>query len=146
MDVASLRAEYKRNGAVCLRGFLTEEWLTKAADGISGVLTRSSKDTLQQPYVSGTRPDFRDFGNWKTDQGIKEFVFKSPLARTVAELLESQKVTLYYDQILIKDPHDISIAPFHEGMSSYPFDGNQVRKSIFLLDWQRRKVLILTKL
>ncbi|OQV22044.1 Selenoprotein O [Hypsibius exemplaris] len=125
IDIASLKKEYERNGAICIRGFLGEEWLAKAADAADAVFKEPSRLVQHSPYRSGNGELLVDYGNWKRQETIREVVFNSPIAKIVAELMASRTVTLYHDKICVKDPGDNQLAPFQEEMSNYPFSGQQ---------------------
>ena len=124
--MASLQAEYKRNGAVCVRGFLSPKWLTKAAEACEAVFQQPSKLVQHKPYRSGSGEVLEDYGNWKSQAALKDVIVNSPIAKVVASLTESKTVTFYHDKICRKDPQDMALAPFHDELSSFPFEGNQV--------------------
>ena len=55
-----------------------------------------------------------------------EFAVRSPAAQIAAKLMRLDEVRYFYDQILIKDPGTLARVPWHNDLSYWPFDGNNL--------------------
>lgn len=127
MDFQKVIQEYNANGAVLFRDCLPEEWVQKVATAIEKVYHTPAKDTKYCSIGGGAITNFRDFANWQNVSELKEVVTESPIPKLVGQLMNSRTVTLFYDQIIVKDPRDLDLTAFHVEMSHYPFVGDQVR-------------------
>jgi hypothetical protein len=44
---------------------------------------------------------------WTYNAAFKQFVFESPAARIAARMMRANKVNIFYDQLLIKEPAEL---------------------------------------
>ena len=130
MDMEKLRLQYKKNGVVVLRDFLPEDWIQRGIAGVENIFSHPSKFAQTFPYLYGEGSYFRDYGNWKENTDIRELIFKSPIAKAVAEVVDTSTITLYHDQTIVKDAGNMSLVGFQQRMSNYPFTGSQVTYSV----------------
>ena len=47
---------------------------------------------------------YDDYCNWQRIEEYKEFIFNSNIAKIAAQLMQSKKVNLFHEHILIKEP------------------------------------------
>ncbi|GAV03167.1 hypothetical protein RvY_13634 [Ramazzottius varieornatus] len=134
MDVNKLKEVYKQKGAVILRDFLSEEWIQRGINGVEQVFANPSKYAQTFPYVYGEGHYFRDYGNWKDNVDIRDLIFKSPIVKAIADIVDSRSVTLYHDQTIVKDPRNMLLVGFQQRMSNYPFAGSQGCTAYVTLD------------
>ncbi|HJP16719.1 MAG TPA: phytanoyl-CoA dioxygenase family protein [Acidimicrobiales bacterium] len=129
------REALKKDGVVCLRTALDTSWLSVIEDGIVDALTGASAD-LEVVKREGDEGRFSfSSGAWRSVKPFQRFIFDSPLADLVWPLLDSSTLTLFYDFLLIKEPHsDSALTPWHQDHSYYPLDGTKVVNSWVALD------------
>jgi ectoine hydroxylase-related dioxygenase (phytanoyl-CoA dioxygenase family) len=71
---------------------------------------------------------------WRVDETVKEFVFSKRLAGIAAQLLGVEKVRLYHDQALFKEPGG-GPTPWHQDQYYWPIDtSNTVTMWMPLID------------
>ena len=72
--------------------------------------------------------------HWYREPEFMAFACTSPLPAIVAALMRSTKVNLYEDSILVKEPGTHERTAFHQDMSYFHVDGDQVCTSWVPLD------------
>jgi ectoine hydroxylase-related dioxygenase (phytanoyl-CoA dioxygenase family) len=116
---------FRADGAVCLRGLIEPAELEVLRAGIEA--------NLKQPSPRAkvaSRPDdpgwfIEDFCNWAENPHYRQFIFDSPLAEAAARLMGSQRVRLYHDHMLTKEPGTRQKTPWHQDQPYYNIDGRQ---------------------
>ncbi len=118
---------FDEDGVVCLRGFFSEQWIKD--------MRNAAEDCLQRPgdlhaELASERGEvgrfFHDTFIWLRNEACRRFVFESPAAQIAACLMQSQKINLFFDQWLIKEPGTATKTPWHHDMTYWPIDGFQI--------------------
>ncbi|XP_013378900.1 uncharacterized protein LOC106150566 [Lingula anatina] len=114
---------FHEDGAVCLRGVFTQEWIQKVTEGIEANMAQPSKvgERLKAPGDEGVY--FQDLFNWQKIPQFKDFVTGSPAAEIAGTLMQSKKATFYYEHVLCKEPGAHKETPWHQDQPYYPVDG-----------------------
>ena len=60
---------------------------------------------------------------WEHYQGLKDFCTKSPLPYFAAQLLNSNKINLFYDQLFVKEPETKNCIRWHNDQPYWPIRG-----------------------
>jgi ectoine hydroxylase-related dioxygenase (phytanoyl-CoA dioxygenase family) len=118
-------AAFAADGAVCLRGLLSNAELAQLRRGIDANLARPSERA-----VVASRPDdpgffIEDFCNWPHNADYRALIFDSPLAEVAARLMPSRSVRLYHDHMLTKEPGTRTPTPWHQDQPYYNVEGRQ---------------------
>ena len=115
-----------RNGHALIRG---------AADGIDlGSHRDSIRDAMRR--LTNESRDLKDrdtYGKaflqvtnlWQKDDAVKRFVFEKRFAQIAADLLQVEKVRLYHDQALFKEPGG-GHTPWHQDKFYWPLDTDKM--------------------
>lgn len=116
---------YERDGAVCIRGLFDNTQLDALAEGIEANLRSPSPraKVASQPDDPGWF--FEDFCNWQDNPAYRRFIFESGLGEVGARLMQSQRVRLYHDHLLVKEPGTRQRTPWHQDQPYYNVDGRQ---------------------
>lgn len=146
-------ATFWRDGVVCLRDILPVALveamgtpidamleageaadLSEMADALEGAgaapLVDPSLATADRPrgkFRAGT-------DHWITHQEFADFAISSPIPEIVAALLRSDRVWLYEDSVLVKEPGTRERTGFHQDMAYFHLDGEQVCTTWIPLD------------
>ena len=123
---AELVDAFRRDGAVCLRGAFTEHDVALVTRGIERNLAEPSELALV-----ASRPDdpgrfFEDFRGWQRIPEYEEFIRESAAAQIAGELMDSRRVRLFHDHVLVKEPATRQPTPWHQDQPYYNVDGRQV--------------------
>ena len=120
-----VRATYRRDGAVMLRGVLDSGWLARLADGVE--YNRRHPSEWSHWY---TRPDqavgfWTDYVTWPQVSAYRDLAFDSGLAHLAAQLMDSTEVRLFHEHVLVKEPGATERTPWHHDQPYYCFNGDQ---------------------
>ena len=96
--------EYQVNGVVVLRNIITSHWLEKLAVGVKRNFENPSKYKCVYEIKDSNELFFDDYCNWQRIKEYKDFFFNSKIATIAAQLMRSQKVNLFHEHVLIKEP------------------------------------------
>lgn len=121
----NLIENYERCGVICLRQVLTKKQLKILTQGIEYNLQNLS----YRAKVASVKEDpglfVEDFCTWEKNPYYKEIIFESQLPQIAAQLMGSQKVRLYHDHLLVKEPYTQQITPWHQDQPYYNIEGQQ---------------------
>lgn len=128
-----LVAAYQRDGAVVVRGAFSAEQIGWAREAIDANLADLSPRALR---ASGTDDGafIEDFCNWDRLPAMERFIRDSPGAEIAAALTGSDKVRLYHDHVLVKEPATKQTTPWHQDQPYYNVDGLQNASMWFPVD------------
>ncbi|MGI9514261.1 MAG: phytanoyl-CoA dioxygenase family protein [Anderseniella sp.] len=128
-------ATYQQDGVVCMRELFSPEWVSS--------LREAAERSMQQPgelhaELAAERKEtgrfFHDTFIWMRDDTCRDFVFNSPAGAAAARLMRSDKVNIFFDQWLIKEPGTTTKTPWHHDMTYWPIDGDQISTLWLALD------------
>ncbi|XP_078682522.1 putative phytanoyl-CoA dioxygenase [Branchiostoma floridae x Branchiostoma belcheri] len=118
--------EYRENGAVCLRGVFSADWVDKIRNGIEKNKASPSRYSESLVGQGGPGAYFNDYCNWRSIPEFQDFVYNSPAAQIAAQLMDSQTAIFYHEHVLTKDPGTYKTTPWHHDQAYYPVDGDKV--------------------
>ena len=116
---------FRRDGAACVRGAFSAAEVELVASGIERNLASPSPRA-----IIASRPDdpgrfFEDFCNWRDIPEYEAFVRTSPAAAIAGRLMGSERIRLFHDHVLVKEPGTRQRTPWHQDQPYYNVDGTQ---------------------
>lgn len=112
------RANYARDGAVCLRKVFDPEWLESLMpDATKVCIDKEDIGTLPtQPgrYLARVSPAFR------------RFIFESPLAQAAGEAMGSSTIRFFFDEFFAKPPRSDEKTIWHCDRMGWPASGTMI--------------------
>ncbi|CAH1772750.1 unnamed protein product [Owenia fusiformis] len=125
---------FQDDGVVVVRQVVSPEWVDKLRDAFDWAMNNPSP--LSEEHVGEGEPGrfFDDQFLWKRNDSVKDFVFNGPLAKAAATVMSSEKVNVFYDHVLVKEPNTKRITPWHNDMSYWPIKGSQICSIWIALD------------
>ena len=124
-----------RDGVVCLRDIMPTGWLdymTQPVETSLGTATvadlsamgdalagRASTNARRGHFLAGT-------DHSRDQPEFLAFAAESPLSTIAARLLRTQRLWLYEDSVLVKEPGTTERTAFHQDMAYFHLDGDQV--------------------
>ena len=95
---------YHADGAVCLRGVISPEWIERLRDGVAADMAAPGPHV--EVYTADSDPGlfFNDFDLWRHVPQMKAFALEGPCAQIAAALSRASTITFFYDQIFAKEP------------------------------------------
>lgn len=116
---------YRADGAICLRGLLSPAELEVLRAGIDTNLRQPSPRAKVASRPEDPGWFIEDFCNWSENPHYRQFIFASPLAEVAARLMGSERVRLYHDHMLTKEPGTQQRTPWHQDQPYYNIEGRQ---------------------
>ena len=121
----SLIDDFRRDGAVCVRGAFSDAEVGLVAEGIE----RNLADPSPRGIVASREEDagrfFEDFCNWDRIGEYERFIRESGAAAIAGALMGSERVRLYHDHLLVKEAGTAQPTPWHQDQPYYNIDGTQ---------------------
>ena len=125
-SVAFLSESLWTNGHVLITGVGSELELESHRNAISdAVLKLSNEDRALEDRSTYDKAFLQVMNLWKKDAAVKRFVFERHFAQIAADLLGVEKVRLYHDQALFKEPGG-GHTPWHQDKYYWPLDTDKM--------------------
>ncbi len=118
--------QFEEDGIVLLRGLFSAECLERLAALADEDMANPGPLHMELQKGDGPGRFFFDTFMWTRMDGFKDFVFKSPAAKIAASAMRADKVNIFFDQLLIKEPGTEEPTPWHHDMTYWPVRGRQI--------------------
>ncbi len=115
---------YQRDGAVLIPG-LFADWVDVLTAGIERNMDEPGPYAAENLKPGDSGRFFDDYCNWQRIPEFVEFIKNSPAASTAAHLMGSDRVQMFHDHVLVKEPGTSKPTPWHQDSPYYFVDGNQ---------------------
>jgi ectoine hydroxylase-related dioxygenase (phytanoyl-CoA dioxygenase family) len=132
-------AAYRRDGAVCLRRLLNPAQVALLREGIDINLAAPSPRAKVASRAGDPGHFVEDFCNWQHNDAYRRVIFDSPLAAAAGALTGSQRIRLYHDHMLTKEPGTTSPTPWHQDQPYYNVSGGMNCSMWIAVDPVRRR-------
>ena len=116
---------YQEKGVVVLRNIIDKYWLDRLSAGIKKNFSYPSKYKCVYEKNEGKELFYDDYCNWQKILEYKDFLFNSGIANIASKLMNSKKVNLFHEHVLIKEPGAKKKTPWHQDQSYYCVEGMQ---------------------
>ena len=125
---------YNNDGAVCLRGVISPEWIERLRDGVAADMAAPGPHV--EVYTADSDPGlfFNDFDLWRHVPQMKAFALEGPCAQIAAALSRASTITFFYDQIFVKEPGTEDLTRWHQDQPYMAVDGQQLCSNWIPLD------------
>lgn len=115
-------ADFQRDGAVVIRGALTD-WVDTMAAGIDRNMSDPGEYASENDATKGRF--FDDYCNWQRIPEFEQVVRQSPAAQIAAHAMQSQTAQFFHDHVLVKEPGTPKPTPWHQDSPYYFVQGQQ---------------------
>lgn len=114
---------YQQDGAVLIPG-LWADWVEPLRDGIA---RNMANPTHQMATLKPGEPGFffDDYCNWNKIPEFEQVIRQSDVAEVAARLMQSERVQLFHDHVLVKEPGTTKPTPWHTDGPYYFVEGRQ---------------------
>jgi ectoine hydroxylase-related dioxygenase (phytanoyl-CoA dioxygenase family) len=120
----SVRADFARDGVVCVRGLFDAKQLDALRAAYEWSLAHPSPSA--NVYAGGDGRFYQDLANRAAQPVYRELVHATPATDVVAALWGSRDVWFMYEQVFLKEGGDTRRTPWHQDSSYLPVDGDQI--------------------
>jgi len=109
---------YNRDGVVCLRGVLNDEWIEQL-DPIARRLIIDKEDFGLLPTIPGRYMA-------RCIQEFRRLVFESALAQVSGQVMQSKEIRFFFDEVFAKPPVSDAKTIWHTDRMGWPVSGKMV--------------------
>ena len=118
--------DYRENGVVVMKGAMSPDWVEFLQVALDELMANPTKMGLEYAHKTGSTRFFGDQYMWLEKPDFKKIVFESPIAQIAGEVMGSQSVTLFFDQVLVKEPGAVEPTPWHHDLPYWMVRGEQI--------------------
>ncbi len=116
---------FDRDGVVCLRNALSDEWLDTLRGAIDQVLSTPGPSGKTLGEGGGGKFGY-DIFMWTFNEAFRRFQAESPVPQWAAAVMGSEKAYLAVDALFVKEPNTPNHTPWHHDQPYLWLDGTQV--------------------
>jgi ectoine hydroxylase-related dioxygenase (phytanoyl-CoA dioxygenase family) len=117
-------AAYQRDGAVMVPG-LWADWVETLQAGIARNMAEPGPYAAENLKPGEAGRFFDDYCNWDRIPEFEEVIHGSAVAEVAAQLMGSERVQLFHDHVLVKEPGTSKPTPWHQDSPYYFVAGRQ---------------------
>ena len=115
---------YRDDGVIMIKGAIDPNWMALVESGIDAARGDAS---LVGRFMSRKVEGYQmDIFLWKRIDALRDLVYYGPFARWAQQLMGSQQVRFFYDQMFVKEPGTDASTPWHQDLSFWPISGEQI--------------------
>lgn len=115
---------YRDDGVVMIKGAIEPNWMAMIESGLEEARRNSSAvGRFMSRKVEGYQ---MDIFLWKRIDALRDLIYYGPFARWAQQLMGSQEVRFFYDQMFVKEPGTDAPTPWHQDLSFWPIRGEQI--------------------
>ncbi|SNZ19286.1 phytanoyl-CoA dioxygenase family protein [Cohaesibacter gelatinilyticus] len=115
---------FQRDGVVLIEGLFADHIETIRA-GIEMNMEQPGPYAAENLKAGEDGRFFDDYCNWTRIPQFEEVIRKSPAAEVAADLMQSRRVQVFHDHVLVKEPGTSKPTPWHQDGPYYFVDGIQ---------------------
>ncbi len=127
-------ATYRCDGAVCLRGVVSPDWVGRLRDGVAANLAEPGPYAQHYTPAENAGAYFGDYCNWRRIPAFRDFALVPEIGRLAAALMESERVQFFHEHVLVKAGGTAEATPWHHDQPYYVMQGRQVLSLWVALD------------
>lgn len=126
---------FQSDGIVRLRGLFDADWVEQMREAAERSMDSPSEMALEMAETQGkARRFYFDTFGWRHNPIRRDFVFQSPAAEIASQIMRSDRINIFFDQWLIKEPGTDVPTPWHHDLPYWPVNGDQVATIWLALD------------
>ncbi len=116
--------DFKENGVVLIKDAF-QPFIEQARQAIEQ--NQASPSWRERTYRpdDGSAPFFQDYCVWSKFDGYRALVEESPMAAIAAQLMGSDTARIFHDHVLVKEPGNSVVTPWHQDKPYYLVTGDQ---------------------
>jgi ectoine hydroxylase-related dioxygenase (phytanoyl-CoA dioxygenase family) len=115
---------YQRDGVVLIKG-LFRDYVELLREGVERNLREPGPYAAENLKPGEGGRFFDDYCNWQRIPEFVETIENSPAAEVAADLMRSERVQVFHDHVLIKEPGTSKPTPWHQDSPYYFVEGRQ---------------------
>lgn len=122
--------QFEDDGVICLRGMFDQDWIDRMNKAVDRTMDASHPDARQREVTKSQGGDKGRFHInsfvWRWDDDFRAFALESPCGEIAARLMGLDKVSLFYDQVFVKEPETAEKTDWHHDLPFWPLRGGNI--------------------
>ena len=118
-----ISSEFQNNGVVLLKKIIDQKWIEELRKGIEYNFQNPSDYKCVYEKLDDKEIFYDDYCNWQRIKEYKNFIFNSNIAKIAGSLMQSNKVNLFHEHVLIKEKGSKKRTPWHQDQGYYCVQG-----------------------
>ena len=115
---------FQRDGVVLVKG-LWKDWVPQIAAGIERNMADPGPYGAENLKPGEAGRFFDDYCNWERIPEFRDVIYHSGVAQVAASLMQSPRVQMFHDHVLVKEPGTAKPTPWHQDGPYYFVEGRQ---------------------
>ncbi|WP_187429761.1 phytanoyl-CoA dioxygenase family protein [Roseobacter fucihabitans] len=115
---------YQRDGVVLIKGLFSDH-IAAIRDGIDRNMAIPGPYAAENLKAGEGGRFFDDYCNWTRIPEFEQVIRTSPASEVAADLMQSRRVQLFHDHVLVKEPGTSKPTPWHQDGPYYFVQGAQ---------------------
>ena len=115
---------FQRDGVVLVKGLFADHVET-IREGIAENMTNPGPYAAENLKAGEGGRFFDDYCNWMRIKAFEDVARQSPAAAVAADLMRSDRVQMFHDHVLVKEPGTSKPTPWHQDAPYYFVEGRQ---------------------
>jgi len=111
---------------VVVRNALSPDWVAFIENALDELMANPTGMGLEYAHKAGSTRFFGDQYMWLSRTDFRRIAFESPIAGIAGEVMGAQSVTLFFDQVLVKEPGAVEPTPWHHDLPYWMVRGEQI--------------------
>lgn len=128
------RQNYERDGIICVRQAFDQQWVDYLRDLVEQNIASPSDMTKDINEKDSSGFFFYDTFVSQHLVGYQKFIYESPAAQLVADVIGSSRLNMIFDQVLAKEPSTSSRTTWHHDIPYWPVSGDKIATLWIALD------------
>lgn len=124
MITTEMVRDYQENGVVMVPG-LFADWVEVLRAGVERNMNAPGEYAAENLKPGEGGRFFDDYCNWTRIPEFREVIENSQAAEAAAALMQSQRVQMFHDHVLVKEPGTAKPTPWHQDSPYYFVQGQQ---------------------
>jgi ectoine hydroxylase-related dioxygenase (phytanoyl-CoA dioxygenase family) len=117
---------YERDGVVVIRGLISPDWVDRMRQATDRVIGSLIDQGRASPDPDSGARFAHDLFLWRYDADFRAVALNSPLPAVAARLMRTQRLNLFFDQLLVKEPGSKKPIRWHQDLVTFPMRGEQI--------------------
>jgi ectoine hydroxylase-related dioxygenase (phytanoyl-CoA dioxygenase family) len=115
---------YQRDGVVLIKGLFAPQ-VDLLRDGVARNMAEPGTYAAENLKPGEGGRFFDDYCNWQRIPEFAQAIAQSPVAQVAADLMRSDRVQMFHDHVLVKEPGTSKPTPWHQDGPYYFVEGQQ---------------------
>ncbi|MDG2428977.1 MAG: phytanoyl-CoA dioxygenase family protein [Acidimicrobiales bacterium] len=129
-------AAFWRDGVVHLTAIIPTTWIESLVEPVDTTIANPAATTdmtdlhrivtAQEPAQVSKGRFLSGVDHWLHEPAFRAFAATSPLPVIAATLMNAERIHLYEDSVLVKEPETIEVTAFHQDLSYFHLEGERI--------------------